>query len=472
MLKSPLLNVWIVIVSVFFDNSVMAQCGTWIGLPKQTEAEEAHTIYRQALKSNDLKIADEYWQIAYGIAPAADGKRDFHYMDGIEIYKKKLETETDPQVIQSHKDAILRLYDEAITCYKNKGIALKNSSEEAVNQQIGYLYGRKAYDMFYIINTSYSQNIEALDMSIEYAGQNAEYILFDPYARIMVWEWKQGTMAKEKIISVYEKLTDIAEYNIANNEDYSEGYQQAKAAMDYTISEIESEVFDCQFFKEKLLPEFEANPNDAQVLKTVIATLKKQGCPDTDPDIMKLDEEWKKYAAEENARILAEYEANNPAAAAKAAYDKGDFKEAIEKYNIAIDEETDNEKKAIMLFAVASIQFRKLNQYSIARSTAYEAAGLNPGWGRPYMLIGDMYGKTARSCGDSWNQRLAIIAAMDKYAYAKSIDGAVAGEANERIASYTRSLPDKDEGFMRGFTEGQAVSVGCWIGEKVKVRFK
>ena len=203
-----------------------------------------------------------------------------------------------------------------------------------------------------------------------------------------------------------------------------------------------------------------------------MATLKSQGCADTDPVIVKLSEEWKKYANEENARLQKEFEANNPAAAAKAAYDDGKYQEAISKYKQAIAEETDNEKKATMLFAIASIEFRKLSLYSKARSTAMEAARLNPGWGRPYLLIGDMYGKTARSCGDSWNQRLAILAAMDKYNTAKSIDGSVAGEANDRLSNYYGSLPDKSEGFMRGVSEGQTASVGCWIGETVRLRFK
>ena len=109
-------------------------------------------------------------------------------------------------------------------------------------------------------------------------------------------------------------------------------------------------------------------------------------------------------------------EANNPAYAAKSCTKMANLFEAIAKYDEAIDAETNADKKRKCCFPKASIQFRKLSQYSTARSTAYEAAKLKPGWGRPYMLIGDMYGKAARSCGDAWNQRLVILAAIDKYA--------------------------------------------------------
>lgn len=460
-----------VILSLVYVTQSSAQCKTWIGLPTQSEAENAHTIYRQALKVNDFNIAFENWQIAYNLAPAADGKRDFHYTDGIELLKKKLETATDDAEKESLKSFVIRLYDEAIECYNAGVIQPKDNSKEAINKKIGYLYGRKAYDMFYYLNSPYNDNLEAIKKSIEYGGDNTEYIVFDPWAKIVVWNYKNNDISKSEIIEYNKKLSDIASYNIANNEELSEGYQQSKAAMEYSLSEIEKDIFDCAYFKEKLIPEYEES-RDPSVLKRVLATLKTQGCESSDPEIAKLDQEWSKYASEENARLLAEYEANNPAAAAKAAYDDGKYSEAIEKYKTAIAEETDNVRKATMLLAVASIEFRKLNLYSKARSTAYEAAKVNPGWGRPYMLIGDMYGHTARSCGDAWTQRLAILAAMDKYSYAKSIDSSVASEANDRLSRYYGSLPEKADGHMRGVSEGQSANVGCWIGETVKLRFK
>ena len=124
------------------------------------------------------------------------------------------------------------------------------------------------------------------------------------------------------------------------------------------------------------------------------------------------------------------------------------------------------------MFSKASIQGRKLKKYSAARATAREAAKLRPNYGRPYMLIGDLYATSAGKCGDSWNQRLAIIAAIDKYNYAKSIDPTVAEEAGKKVSKYRSSLPDSNDGFMRGVKAGDTQKVGCWIGESVKVRYK
>lgn len=61
---------------------------------------------------------------------------------------------------------------------------------------------------------------------------------------------------------------------------------------------------------------------------------------------------------------------------------------------------------------------------------------------------------------------------MDKYNYAASIDPNVADEAKDKVSRYRASYPMKDEGFMRGVKAGATETVGCWIGEKVKVRYQ
>ena len=450
-----------------------AQCETWVGSPNETEASDAHSIYRQALKTKDYEIAFENWQTAYKYAPAADGKRDYHFVDGAALYLEKFKNESDAAKKDEYKNLGIGLMDAAIACYEAGTINFKScgDNKECYTRKIGYLEGRKAFDMFYTYNTKYSQTLEALKASVEKSGNSAEYIVFDPYASIIVYNFGKDLVTKEEARRVIEELNAIADHNIANNADFGAYYQQAKDAMNAKFATIESDVFDCDYFIEKLKPQYDANPDDIETIKTVYATLKKQNCDPDKPFVKELDSKWQKYVAVENAKIQAEFEANNPAVAAKKLYDSGDFEGAISKYKEAIVSEGDSEKKASYLFSIASIQFRKLKQYGAARKTALEAASNKANWGRPYMLIGDMYATGARSCGDAWNQRLAILAAIDKYGYAKSIDPSAADDASKRISKYSSSKPSIEDGFSRGIKEGATVTVGCWIGEKVKVRY-
>lgn len=453
------------------NNALFSQCGLWTGLANENEITDWHSIYRDALKTEDHVTAFEYWQKVYEVAPAADGNRDFHYTDGIKIYKHLLKNETDEAKKKEHKEAIIRLYDEATACYESQSIKIKKATDDSYTQKCGYLMGRKGFDMFYDLNSNYSVNQETFAKGLELAGNNAEYIVLEPYANIIVYQFTKDKVTKDEAIAVHKQLNDIAKHNIENNEKYGAYYESALARTNAKFDEIADSIFDCAYFKKKYEPKYQEAPDDIDNIKNIFQWLKKYGCTDSDPLMAEIKGKYERWASATNAAKQAEFEANNPGILAKKAYDSGDYNGAISKYNDAISGEMDNSKKAGYMFSKASIQFRKLKKYGDARRTALESAKLRPNWGRPYMQIGDMYATTARSCGDSWNQRLAILAAMDKYAYAKKIDPSVADEANEKIGKYRSSMPSQEDAFMQGLKKGSKVKVGCWIGETVSLRF-
>ena len=128
--------------------------------------------------------------------------------------------------------------------------------------------------------------------------------------------------------------------------------------------------------------------------------------------------------------------------------------------------------KAEMMLSISGILYRKQGKYAEARQAALKATELRPDWGAPYLLIGDIYLGTARNCGDEWGSRLAVLAAIDKYQMARSVDPVSEVDANERISRIASAMPDKTEGFMRGVNEGAVMKVPCWIDETVKIRYK
>ena len=448
---------------------LQAQCNTFTEAESQTAAQENHVLYRDAIKAKNFDAAFPYWEKAYAMAPAADGQRDVHFTDGVKIFLHKFKKETDEAKKKEYAEKIVSLYDQGIECLAAGTVKLPKTPSD---RRIAYLRGRQGYTMFYDLRTPYIQTEKVLAEAVEKGGNNTEYIVLLPYATVVTYMYANEKMEAEKAREIYTKLNDIADHNIANNPSTKSYFESAKASMNKEFEKIEAFIFDCDYFVKKIRPAYEANPEDPAVLEESIRTLKKRGCENTEPLLIELEGKWAKYAAAENARREAEFKANNPSYIAKDLYDQGDYSGAIAKYKDAINAESDPEKQASYWFSVASIQFRKMKQYSTARSSALKAANLKSGWGRPYMLIGDMYASSARKCGDSWNQRLAILAAIDKYQYARSLDSEVASDASERISKYSASLPEKEEGFMRGVKNGQKAKVGCWIGESVTVRFK
>ena len=455
---------------LYLGTPANAQCGKFVDAANPSDAETFHVLYRQDAKSKNYDAAIENWEKAFAVAPAADGLRDVHYTDGIKILKDKLKKETEETKKAELAKRVLSLYEGAIACLESGGIKLPKTKAE---DRIAYHLGRQGFDMFYELRTPYGQTRATLESAIEKGGMNTEYIVLDPYARIVVHQFTNEKMDKAESRAAYAKLLEIADHNIANNAKYKAYYEQAKTSVEAIFAQIENNIFDCDYFVEKLRPQYEADPDNPEVLKEIVPILKRQGCEKGNVFLDELEGKYAKYASEENAKRQAEFEANNPGMMANKMYKAGDFKGAIAKYREALDAETDDDKKAGYYFSIASIQGRKLNQNGQARTNALNAAKLRPNWGRPYMLIGDLYGKSSRNCGkDGYTRGLAVIAAIDKYRRAKNIDSEVAAEANKKINIYNGSIPLKSDVFMRSMQGGKKDKVGCWIGETVTVRYQ
>jgi hypothetical protein len=445
-----------------WQSPLFGQCQSWVGLPNKEALEEAHVLYRQFIKTEEYDKAFEYWEKAYKGAPGADGQRSSHFVDGRKIYLYKFKNEKDEAKKKEYAANALRLFDEQGQCYPN---------EKAVAQ------GLKAYEMFYTINSPYPDTKKACQEAILAGGNNTSYAVFQPYASIIVWQYQNKQADAAETREVYTKLNEIADHNIANHPKQAEAYKQAKEAMNGTFAAIENEIFDCNFFKSKLEPDYRAHPEDTEVIKFIYNKLKNQGCLDEDPLVAELKGRYETIVAAENEKRLAQHYADNPGDHAIALFKENKFTEALQKFEAGIAKEkagaNDGNKLADYYFYMASIEFRQMNRYSAAREDARTAAKYRPGWGQPYMLIGDMYASTSNSCGsDAFDASLAVLAAIDKYAYAKSIDGDVAGEANSKINRYSQYYPAKEEAFMRKLSEGSSMTVPCWIGETVRLRLK
>ncbi|MCF8237497.1 MAG: tetratricopeptide repeat protein [Saprospiraceae bacterium] len=442
--------------SLFWATAAHAQCDTWVGKPNQDDLIQDHVIYKGFLKENKPEQAFAYWQKVYKEAPYADGKRTDHFYDGQQLYIKKYESATTEADKEAFRNAALAIFDQEAECTGSPGPA----------------YGRKGYYMFYNLASPYLETYKALKTSLDALGNNAEYIILVPMAYVLVDQYKNKRITDEEARDVFSKLVALADYNIANNKQFSAQYQQGKDAMMPTLAQIEGSLFDCAWFKNKLEPKYRADPENGELIKEIYLKLANQECGDTDPLMVELKSKYEAYAAEVNAQVLAEFYEKNPGSHAKALYDEGKYSEAIEKYKIAIEQESDQEKLADYYQALGSIEFRQFDRYTTAREHARKALKLRPNWGQPLILIGDMYAKSYRSCGNSdFEQRCVILAAMEKYYAAKAIDPSVADQVNERLSRFMSSRPSHEDAHMLGLKEGQSYSIGCWIGETVTLQF-
>ena len=443
-----------------------AQCTTWTDSPKKEEAENAHVAYRNfvrgktvedlvALGEEEFNEGFKNWQKAYDIAPAADGQRPFHYRDGRMFYKALRQKSTDDAKKAEYAEMIFKLYDQELECYP---------------KYEAFLLGRKGSDMFY--TNGYSlENIDVLENAMKIGGNETEYIVLAPLGKLLSYYFGEGDITNERVRELYDMGSALAEYNVENNETYGTYYQAGMDNLEADVLKHADDIFDCDYFKEQLIPKFEENKDDLDVMRYIVTKLKDQGCAEDDPDIVRVqatyDELYSELAAEREEELLR----RNPALAAARASKEGRHSEAVSLYQQAAEKTEDKARSSDYLYRAAALQMGELNQYSAARSTLRDAMAADPNNGRPYLLLGDMYARLGSSCGDSYQQRLAVLAAIDKYNQAKRVDGEVAGDANRRIGRLSGSMPIRSEAFQRGHKEGERLTVGCGIGETVTLRF-
>lgn len=477
----------IAFVSFFGFHSVLAQCITWNDLPNKEEVEGNHSVYRQFLKNKsaddlvaldaqNFQIAFDAWKQVYEAAPAADGKRDWHFTDGAKIYTAMFKKEADAAKKKEYAQMAIDLYMKAAACIENGTIEVPGNVDEYIGN---YVYGQAGFDMYYIFNSLYSKTLEMLNKAYEKAGNATIYTLLEPAARIAAYQFDKELMNQADTRALYLKISDIADYNIENNADYGEYYKSTKQRMTAAFANVEDRVFDCAYFKEKLEPSFRENPEDLEVLKYVYQKLRMQGCDSTDALLVEVKVKYETLAAEINKGLEEQRRKDNPCYDAVQLQKEGKYEDALRRYKecLALPDDSeyalkDNEAKAQIYYSMANMECWQFGRLSAARSNANKAASMRSGWGKPYILIGDIYSKMGRRACDDWNSRLAVLAAIEKYRRAKSIDSDATADANKRINNLSGSLPDKSEGFMRKVSAGQKVKVGCGIGETVTVRFK
>ncbi|HKK74481.1 MAG TPA: hypothetical protein VJ953_05385 [Saprospiraceae bacterium] len=467
-IRKLLLGLTVLTMTVGFAN---AQCDSWVGKPDETKIKEAHVLYRgiakgktvdelAALSDENFNIVYDNWEKAYEAAPAADGKRSYHFTDGVTILEaKKKRAGTTEEEKAELDEKIIQLWSQLGECFPDK-------------KPIGL--GRKAYSMFYMANYGYRPStLEAFKEALYEGGNEVEYIVLEPLGQLVNYLFQNEQVEQSEARDLLIKAIELADYNIENNETYKVYYESSKARMENAYKDTESGIFDCDYFKQQLIPVYEENKDSLDILKYVYLKLIAQGCDTTDSKIQEIQTTYETLAAEINAERQAEFLENNPAVYANQLYREEKFDEAIAKYEEAIAKEEEAEKQGEYYFSIASIQFRKLGQKSTARATAYKAAELKPNWGRPYLLIGDMYASSTSCRNDNFGKGLIVLAAINKYAYAKSVDDdpEVVDDANRKIGLYNGSIPLKEEAFQRGHSEdGARLSTGCWIGETVTLR--
>ena len=248
------------------------------------------------------------------------------------------------------------------------------------------------------------------------------------------------------LLSKEKKALDKAEKNL-------KVYSQVKSSIDKKLGVLA----DCKYLIPMFNAEFSAKQNDLAWVKSSSRRMYKKDCTD-DPLFLKLVE--KQHQLEPSA-ATAKY-------LAKLAEQRNDYASANKYYDQAIELETNPSEKADAYYRRA-LSFKKSGSYGKARSYFRKALQFKPGLGAAYLQMASMIAGSANNCGsDEFNKRAVYWLAANYANRAARVDPSVKSNASKAAASYKGRAPSKTDVFTKGM-QGKTISIGCWIGESVKV---
>ena len=420
--------------------------------------------YKQwrASKYKDDAIAEsivEPWSKCFNGCPQVSKNMYYHGIRLVSWEIKQAKKKGDTALANSLVDTLVNIYKQQIEAFPNDP---KNPK--------GTLVGKQGLMLAKYRKNDVKEYYKLLDSSVALMGNHSEASILKGYFYATEMSVAKKYAPRDLVFDNYIKVIDIIEWNLNHiDTNVTDPKKARKAKIEYNNYKVVESYIDSRIEKyatcEKLQryygPKQEENPDDLNMARKIVKFFEMRKC--TDSDIY--------YKA------LAKVHAESPTAESalsmgKMAMERKEYSKAktyLEQATEMMPDSLPNKKGAAYLLLAEDL--RTLNQYAAARAAALNALKYKPNEGMAYIIIGDMYVSSAKKCQES-GISVAYWAAADKYQKAINVadDEKVKSIARQRLAGISKSFPIKQDLFMRNWTEGQSMKVGCWINETTTVR--
>ena len=253
------------------QQETLSPCPKFKDAPNPDDAETHYVLYRDFLKVNEWNKAFQMWQKVYEVSPAADGRRNTVYADGIRFYEYFISQTQDSALIDTYVDTIFSIYDEIDRCYPEGG----------------YVPARKAFDLYYKYKhrASKKEIYDMFKLSIDTDGINTPDFVLNPFSALLVELYDAGEVSQEEAYKYQGMVRKVLDNGLKTCK--GKACDRWKIIEEYAPVRLEyfetvQGFYPCEYYMNKYYPDFEANPEDCDVVRTVYSRLKWGGCSESD----------------------------------------------------------------------------------------------------------------------------------------------------------------------------------------------
>ena len=407
------------------------------------------SIYTEYVKTNNFQDAYTPWKAVFDETPWAQVGT---YTNGAKILRALIAAEKDGAKQKEYFNLLMKVHDQRIQ-YLDKLNTLSRTKSSK-----GDIMGTKAHDYLSMGGQDMNAAYEMFAEAVASEKHNLPYYVLMEFVDVSARKTKIDAAHKEQLVQDYIAASGYANEALkaAKKESAKKNYQTAKDNIDAYF--INSGVATCENLQDIYAPKVEENKGNIEYLKSVITVMQKLGCKESEAY----------FAASEYAHAI-EPTAATAFGCGAMYYKKGDIDKSMQYFDNAIELEQDPIQKADYCYTAAQILFGN-KQLSKAKQYARKAIEANGAFGKPYILIAQMYASSPNWSDESALNKCTFFAAIDKLQKAKSVDPSCAEEADKLIRSYAAYTPKDEDLFFIGLKKGNAVTIGGWIGETTTIR--
>jgi len=413
-----------------------------------------YSLYNEYYKQENYESALPHWKTVFNKYPKSIKNV---YIQGAKIYDHFIENAETPEEREKYIDQLMKIYDKRVKYFGEKG----------------YVLGRKATDFLdYKLNTdtppegealkeTMKKGYEWLNQSIEEQQTETELPIFVLMMQTTRSLFKLGEIPKETVVRNFDKCNNLL--NTIKSEAEEDKKLEDITKVQAYIEEIfgSSGAADCEALISIFQPQYEENKEDAEFIKGMLRRLGDANCDES------------QLFAQATERLY-ELEPSAEAAfnMARRYVQRDETERAKKYYQEAMDQETDDDLLAKYYYEYAYFIFAKENALSEARSYARKALDINADYCEALMLIGDIYVSASNSFGDDAFDKASVFwLAVDYFERARRAGQDCAIDASQKVSTYRKYFPNKEEAFFRDVQEGDSYKVGGWINETTTARF-
>lgn len=396
-------------------------------------------------KNDDLgNTTYKYWMYCFNECPIASQNL---YTHGVKLVEFKIESQKDSLIADKYIDTLMLVYNQRIQYFGN-----------SKKYPTGYIKGRQAVDLFQFRKKASNEYYPLFKESFDLMKDETEPTVLYGYFVSSIQYVKDDHAKIELAYETYMKVNDALQNNInSKSEEEAEPYKKVLNNLEPIMVQIAT----CENLVKVFEPKFDENPTDTILARNLVRLFELRMC------------------TKENLYFKALEQVHKIAPNAQSAYSMGKMALERELYdqaegylNQAIEMTSDSlsSKKADTYLLLADI-YNKTGKLAKAREAARNVLKLRPDDAFAYLIIGELYVKSASSCTFK-DLPVAYWVAADMFAKAASVatDEKIKDIAQKQLAVIRKNFPVQTDIFMRNLTEGQSFTVECWINETTTVR--